>query len=109
MENNKIISALCYASLLFAPFLMPLIVYFVMKDKEVRYHAKRALLSHSIPTFLSFLLAIFGFIGMFSVDYHNMGGFVTLMFVMMAIYFLVTLGIIIWNLVQAYRVYRPGF
>lgn len=109
MENNKIISALCYASLLFAPFIMPLIVYFFIKDKEVKYHAKRAFLSHSIPTVLSILLAVFGFIGMFSVDYHNMNGFVTLMFVMMGIYFMITIGVVIWNLVQAYRVYRVGF
>ncbi|MDN4495056.1 DUF4870 domain-containing protein [Ureibacillus aquaedulcis] len=109
MENHKIISALCYASLLFAPFLLPLIVYFVIKDKEVKYHARRAFVSHSIPTALSILLAIFGFIGMLTLDYNNMSGYVILMFVLMGIYFLVTIGIIIWNIIQAYRIYRVGF
>ncbi|MFC7687269.1 DUF4870 domain-containing protein [Ureibacillus sp. GCM10028918] len=109
MENNKIISALCYVSLLFAPFLMPLIVYVVIKDKEVKYHAKRAFISHSIPTTLSLLIAILGFIGVFSVNYDNMNGFIGIMFVLMGISFLITIGIIIWNLVQAYRLFRIGF
>lgn len=109
MENNKIISALCYVSLLFAPFLLPVIVYFVIKDKQVQYHAKRAFLSHSIPTALSILLAIFGFIGMFSINYENMNGFAIMMFVLMAVYFVITLIVIVWNLVQAYRVFRVSF
>ncbi|MCM3388533.1 DUF4870 domain-containing protein [Ureibacillus chungkukjangi] len=109
MENNKMISALCYVSLLFAPFLLPIIVYFVIKDKRVKYHAKRALLSHSIPTVLSLLLVFFGFIGVFSMDYDNMNGFIVKMFVLMGIYFAITIGVIIWNLVQAYRVFRVGF
>ncbi|HWK22127.1 MAG TPA: DUF4870 domain-containing protein [Ureibacillus sp.] len=109
MENQKIVSALCYVSLLFAPFLLPIIVYFVIKDSVVKYHAKRAILSHSIPTALSILLAICGLLGMFSVNYDNMSGFIIMMLVIMAFYFAVTIGIIIWNLVQAYRVFRVGF
>ena len=108
-NNNKILSILCYVSLLFAPFLLPLIVYFAIKDTKVKYHAKRALISHSIPTILSILLVIFGFIGMFSMDYENMNGFIIKMFVLMGIYFAITIGVIIWNLVQAYRVFRVGF
>ncbi len=109
MENHKILSALCYVSLLFAPFLLPAIVYFVIKDTEVKYHAKRAILSHSIPTVLSILLVIFGFIGVFSMDYENTNRFVMIMFILMAVYFVITLAVIIWNLVQAYRVFRVSF
>ncbi|MDI7742614.1 DUF4870 domain-containing protein [Lysinibacillus fusiformis] len=109
MDNNKILSALCYVSLLFAPFILPIIVYFVIKDKEVKHHAKRAFISHSIPAALSILMAILGFIGMFSINYENMNGFVMLMFILMGVYFVITLVIIIWNLVQAYRVFRVGF
>lgn len=109
MENHKIISALCYVSLLFAPFLLPVIVYFFMKDAEVKYHAKRALLSHSIPTALSILLVILGLIGMFSMNYENMSGYIILMLVFIAIYFVITLIVIIWNLIQAYRIFRVSF
>ena len=108
-KNNKILSAICYVSLLFAPFLLPIVVYFFIKDKEVQYHAKRALLSHSIPTVLSILLAVLGFIGTFSMNYEDMSGFIIKMFVMMGIYFGITIGVVIWNLVQAYRVFRVGF
>ncbi|QCR33786.1 DUF4870 domain-containing protein [Lysinibacillus sp. SGAir0095] len=108
-NNNKILSAICYVSLLFAPFLLPIIVYFVIKDKEVKYHAKRAMLSHSIPTVLSILLVILGLIGVFSMNYDNMNGYIMKMFILMGIYFAITIGVIIWNLVQAYRVFRVGF
>ncbi|HWL13588.1 MAG TPA: DUF4870 domain-containing protein [Ureibacillus sp.] len=109
MENTKILSALCYVSLLFAPFLLPIIVYFVIKNTEVRYHAKRALISHSIPTVLSILLVIFGFIGIFSVNYDNTSGFAILMFILMGIYFIITLIVVIWNLLQAYKVFKESF
>lgn len=106
MNNNKILSALCYISLLFAPFLLPLIVYFVIKDPEVKFHAKRALLSHSIPTFLAILLAIAGFAGVLFTSYDNMNGFVWMMFAMMAIYFILSLIVIVWNFIQAFRIIR---
>jgi hypothetical protein len=49
MESNKVLSALSYMSVLFAPFLVPIIIYFVTVDTGVKKHAKRAFLSHLIP------------------------------------------------------------
>ncbi|RHW34741.1 hypothetical protein D1B33_13925 [Lysinibacillus yapensis] len=106
MDNNKIISALSYVSILFAPFLLPLVVYFVIKDAEVKHHAKRAFISHSIPAALSLLLALFGFIGVFSANNGNIDGFVIWMFAFMAIYFIISMTVIVWNFVQAFRVVR---
>jgi len=58
MEGNKLIAALCYFSVLFAPFLFPLIVYFVTKHERVKQHAKTSFLSHCIPVALFFVSAI---------------------------------------------------
>ena len=35
MEGNKLLAALCYFSVFFAPFLFPIIVYFVTKHERV--------------------------------------------------------------------------
>src|SRR5699024_315459 len=59
MEGNKILSSLCYFSIFFAPFLFPIIVYFVTEE-DVKVHAKRALWSHLIPLLILFL-GVFGF------------------------------------------------
>lgn len=58
MEGNKLIAALCYFSVLFAPFLFPLIVYFVTKHARVKQHAKASFLSHCIPAALFVVSAI---------------------------------------------------
>ncbi|GGE83547.1 DUF4870 domain-containing protein [Priestia taiwanensis] len=62
MKGNAILSSLCYFSILFAPFIFPIIVYFVA-EPEVKVHAKKALWTHLVPYiaiflgfFLSFLL-----------------------------------------------------
>ncbi|RUL51609.1 MULTISPECIES: DUF4870 domain-containing protein [Lysinibacillus] len=106
LENNKMISALCYISLLFAPFILPLIVYFIVKDLEVKFHAKRAFLSHLIPTVIGVLLGVFSVIGMFTVSFDGMSGFVILMLVFTIIYFLLTIGLMIWNLMQAVQILK---
>jgi hypothetical protein len=49
MEQNKIISALCYFSVFFFGGIFPLIVYFAAEDREVKRNAKRAFFSHIIP------------------------------------------------------------
>lgn len=106
MDQNKIISALCYISLLFAPFLLPLIVYIVMKDSQVKYHVKRALLSHLIPAVLLIFLTIFGFFGMFSVYQYDMNNSLYIMFGFMALYLIISVACLIWNIIQAIRVIR---
>jgi hypothetical protein len=62
MNSHKLLAALCYFSVFFAPFLFPIIVYFVTNDEVVKGHAKRAFLSHFIPfgTFLAFVFLTIG-------------------------------------------------
>ncbi|SHG74891.1 DUF4870 domain-containing protein [Virgibacillus chiguensis] len=48
MQPNNILSSLCYFSVFFAPFLFPIIVYFVA-ETNVKKHAKSALGMHLVP------------------------------------------------------------
>lgn len=89
MNTNKLVSSLCYLSVLFAPFILPIVIYFVAKD-DVKYHAKRALLSHLIP-FLSIIFLIIG-IGHFA---HGFIWFSLMILVFGGLSFIV----MIWNLV----------
>src|SRR4051794_30066222 len=93
MDANRLFSALCYISLFFAPFLVPLIIYLVIPDRDVRGHAKNALISHIAPYILIPIVLIFGF-------QPNAGAL--LLVVMLSL--LVLAGVFIWNIVMAIRV-----
>ncbi|KRL04180.1 DUF4870 domain-containing protein [Liquorilactobacillus oeni] len=59
MPRNKIINALSYLSIFFAPFIFPLIVWIVCVDEpDVRHHAKSAMFLHLFPLILSFIAVI---------------------------------------------------
>ncbi|GLC90333.1 DUF4870 domain-containing protein [Lysinibacillus piscis] len=107
MENQKLLAALSYLSVFFAPFLVPLVVYFVSKDHEVKKHSMRALLSHLIPIVFGLIFfAVFMFfsISMNTESFSNSS--ILILFGSMALYGLVALGVLIWNIIQAVRVVR---
>ncbi|MEX3747758.1 MULTISPECIES: hypothetical protein [Lysinibacillus] len=110
MENQKILSAFSYLSILFAPVIVPLVVYFVSKDDSVKKNSIRALISHLIPfVFGIIFFAVFVFS---TLSFNNFDSnsdsttFLIIWFASMAIYLLITLGIVIWNIIQAVRVIR---
>ena len=116
MDNRRVLSSLCYFSVLFAPFLLPIIVYFITPDTEVKHHAKRSLLSHLIPVALGiigFIIMMIGSFTMFgsSVDgtmytgpetnfFFNAG--TTVLFVIL--YGILSLVVLIWNIIQGIKV-----
>ena len=112
VDNNRALSSLCYFSILFAPFLLPIIIYFVSVDQEVKYHAKRSLLSHLIPVGLLIIAFIVFAIGMLSAstvtfDGSNSGfGILAtgLPFLFMIVYGIVSLIVLIWNIIQGVKV-----
>ncbi|MFJ7408774.1 MULTISPECIES: DUF4870 domain-containing protein [unclassified Lysinibacillus] len=110
MENQKILSAFSYLSIFFAPFIVPLIVYFVSKDSDVKRHSIKALISHLIPFVFGvifFIVFIFSTMSLNTFDPSSNGNtFIIIWFVSFGIYLLVSLGIVIWNIVQAVRVIR---
>lgn len=107
MENQKILSAFSYLSIFFAPFFVPLIVYFVSKDADIKRHSIRALVSHLIPFVFGILFFIVFVFSTFSLDPTSSNSTVMIVwFISFAIYGIVSLGIVIWNIIQAVRVIR---
>ena len=110
MENQKLLSAFSYLSIFFAPFIVPLVVYFISKDPDVKRHSIRALLSHLIPAVIGVLFFIIFIFSTVSISVTNLNGdnpsFPIIWFAGFALYLLVSLGIVIWNIVQAIRVIR---
>ncbi|KGR86614.1 MULTISPECIES: DUF4870 domain-containing protein [Lysinibacillus] len=107
MENQKILAAFSYLSIFFAPFIVPLIVYFVTKDSDVKRHSIRALVSHLIPFVFGILFFIVFVFSTFSLDPTSSNKTMMIIwFTSFAIYALVSLGIVIWNIIQAVRVIR---
>lgn len=110
MENQKILSAFSYLSIFFAPFIVPLVVYFISKDSEVKRHSIRALISHLIPIafgIVFFIFFVFSTISFSTTDpFSNGNSLIIVWLVTFVIYLLVSLGIVIWNIIQAVRVVR---
>lgn len=107
MENQKILSAFSYLSIFFAPFIVPLIVYFVSNDADIKRHSIRALVSHLIPFVFGILFFIVFVFSTFSLDPTSSNSTVMIVwFISFAIYGIVSLGIVIWNIIQAVRVIR---
>ena len=107
METNKILSSLSYFSILFAPFLLPIIVYFVSEDREVKYHAKRSLISHIFPVILTVILFFSLFLNIFSIPADGTSlGPIVLPIILMLLYMLVYGILLIWNIIQGIKVLR---
>jgi cytochrome bd-type quinol oxidase subunit 2 len=99
VDTNRILSSLCYFSIFFAGFILPIAVYFITDSKEVKEHAKYALISHIIPL-LSFILFLLVFVFP-SVE--------TQLFVavfVFVIFGVINVGVIIWNVVKGIKVLR---
>ncbi|MEH6939148.1 DUF4870 domain-containing protein [Bacillus sp. JJ664] len=99
METNKILSSLCYFSVFFAPFLLPIIVYFVSKDAFVKTHAKRSLFSHFLPFITFVIFFVLSFLSFYSIE--STYGWVIFAFV---IVFIINFVVFIWNIIQGIKV-----
>ncbi|MEK5216920.1 DUF4870 domain-containing protein [Psychrobacillus sp. FSL H8-0487] len=110
MDNPRILSALSYFSVLFAPFLLPIIVYFVSQDPEVKYHAKKSLISHIIPVVLLVILfiSIFSSFMPFTTGYNEQPTLWMAVgpLILIGIYMLVYVIVMVWNIVQGIKVLR---
>jgi len=106
LDNSKALSALNYFSVFFAPFIVPIIIYFISPDSEVKRHSIRALLSHVIPFILGIILVVTLFIvGVFSMQVNGDNVLATWVLLVLG-YGLLYLAIIIWNVVQGIKVLR---
>ncbi|MBD8071475.1 DUF4870 domain-containing protein [Bacillus sp. PS06] len=98
MDTNRLISSLCYFSVFFAGFIFPIAVYFIVPEREVKNHAKKAFLSHLIPllTIPLFIIMFFSF---------SQTGHLEFGFIGVALLFgLVNIIVVIWNVVKGIKV-----
>ncbi|MEG0385352.1 DUF4870 domain-containing protein [Solibacillus cecembensis] len=108
MDNSKGLSAIGYLSIFFAPFIVPLLIFIVSKDTAVRFHAKRAFISHLVPFVLGILfLAFFVSSSLFVSNAFSFNDSSILVpIIIFILYLLLSFTISIWNLVQAIKVMR---
>ena len=99
MEGNKILSSLCYFSIFFAPFLFPIIVYFVTEE-DVKVHAKRALWSHLIPL----LVLFFGILGFGLMGVNGWSQFGIAIIIVCIVFGILALYYFFWNIIQGIKV-----
>lgn len=108
MNQSKGLSAIGYLSFYFAPLIIPIILFFISKEQEVRHHAKRALISHIIPFILGIIYIILLFFTAFSEqESYALDNFLgSYLFIGFIIFAVISFIIAIWNLVQAIKVLR---
>ena len=57
VQSGKILAALCYFSIFFAPLILPIIVW-ILSDKPTSAHAAKSLIYHIITYLCPFILVI---------------------------------------------------
>ena len=101
MNGNKVLSSLSYFSIFFAPFLLPIIIY-IVGERDVRDHAKRAFFSHIIPVIVIFGGVIFsGVLGIGGFEHFTIG-----MILAYVVGGLLSIYFFIWNIVKGVQVLR---
>ncbi|AEB73059.1 DUF4870 domain-containing protein [Lentilactobacillus buchneri] len=94
MSTNRIVNALSYLSIVFAPFIFPLIVWIVSDNNpDMHSTARHALILHLIPLVLTILVV--GISGVIS-EKAAFAGFLFL--ALIALVILVDLAMFIYNL-----------
>lgn len=104
MKTDKLLSSLCYFSIFFAPFLFPIIVYFISDEREVKQHAKKSLLSHIIPIItiiLPFFMILFA--GMSGSPEAFAVGVVIFGFILVGV---ANLAAFVYNIVQGIKILK---
>ncbi|MBO1513980.1 DUF4870 domain-containing protein [Metabacillus bambusae] len=100
-KTNKVLASLNYFSVFFAPFLLPIAIYFIVDHSEVKQHSKKALISHIVP-----FLSVLGVIGMIVFSgFSNLSetAFLTVFFGGFLVVGLINLIVFIWNIVKGIK------
>lgn len=100
MDTKRVLSALCYFSVMFAGILFPLVAYFAAEDLDVKHHAKKALFSHLIPLIPLPLILLAAY---FEVS-TGQSDFPLLMFAGIIFIIILSFIVLVWNLVKGIKV-----
>ncbi|MGF2385848.1 DUF4870 domain-containing protein [Lentilactobacillus otakiensis] len=97
MSKNRIVNALSYLSIVFAPFIFPFIVWLISdNNKDMHDTAKHAFMLHLIPVVLTILTFLIAGISGIVTEKAAFTGFLFL--ALIALVGLVDLGMFIYNL-----------
>lgn len=103
MSSTKLVSGLCYLSILFAPILFPLIVWIVSTEEEVTSNAKNALWLHVLPFVLTFIgLFVLFFFGIATTSEEFLTGTALVIVVLIGI---MDLFLFFWNIVKSIKIF----
>ncbi|UDM32531.1 DUF4870 domain-containing protein [Lentilactobacillus laojiaonis] len=95
--KNKVINALSYFSVTFAPFIFPFIVWLVSQNEpDIHKNAKKAFLLHLVPIILTIILFIV--IGTTGIVLQNANTTGFIFIILVAIVALIDLIIYIYNI-----------
>ncbi|MBC6310718.1 DUF4870 domain-containing protein [Listeria sp. FSL L7-1582] len=98
MNDQKILNALSYFSLFFAPFIVPIAIWIFSGTENTKHHAKVALFTHILPTIGGIFTALsIGIVG-FSTNSTNVTGFIGLGLVVVV--GLMTIVLALFNIVR---------
>ncbi|EMA6342293.1 DUF4870 domain-containing protein [Bacillus cytotoxicus] len=104
MNGNKILAALSYWSVFFAPILFPIIIW-IIGENETKIHAKKALWTHIIPGIAAFLgMIIVGMLGIGSNQPDITLGIGAIIIV--GICGIISIYFFIWNIVKGIQVLK---
>ncbi len=112
MPSNKVLAGVSYFSVFFAPLLIPVIIYFVSDNREVRFHAKRSFISHLIPAalliiaFLAITFSMLSFNGFSSETPSTFHFWQLAPVIFMFVYGLLLLFVMVWNVFQGIKVLK---
>ncbi|QGQ48068.1 DUF4870 domain-containing protein [Metabacillus sediminilitoris] len=100
-KTNKLIASLNYFSVFFAPFLLPIAIYFIVDHNEVKQHAKKAIVSHIVP-FIS-VVAMIGIVVFSGFSNLSEGAFLTVFFGSFLVVGIINIIVVIWNIVKGIK------
>ena len=121
MNNSKLLSSLSYFSVFFAPLLVPFVIWLLADSQDVKYHSKRALFSHLIPTILLLVASLISFFRFFPLKQQAIDSMhITNLtqstptisfwgaapFLFMFMYSFLFLIVLIWSVVQGVKVFK---
>ncbi|WP_088809390.1 MULTISPECIES: DUF4870 domain-containing protein [Listeria] len=101
MNNHRIVNALSYFSILFAPILVPLFIWVFGEARDVKHHSKVALFTHILPTIGVFLTFCILSLVAVSTDSSHTVGFVAFGVVVTLV--ILTATLFLFNIIQGVR------
>ncbi|MGG4218891.1 DUF4870 domain-containing protein [Paenibacillus jamilae] len=93
-----LLSSLCYFSIFFAPFLVPVIVWIAVRDEYVQGHAKKAVLSHIFPIIAAIPLVYF------IITANHAGSVIGFVLLFVVVY----LGVFVYNIYKGIMTLREA-